>query len=239
MPLSTTPIREKREAVERIAGWLSHSSLLAAVDSCAVGQIAGQSVALYVPAQAEIFNTGTRPCGFYLVVFGSIALYLEGADGAEKLSEIVGPGECFGEVAFLLDQPYPVSSRALSDSLVIKVAAEPVHDLLATSPSFSRQLLASMAQRVQRLMQDIQGFAFKSAGGRLADYLLTLPRSPGSQAIRIPITKGALASKLLLAPETLSRLLKGWVACGAISMHGRSLEIIDEAYLLAQSTASH
>ena len=232
-------IHEQIEATERIAGWLSHSDLLSAVEPFATRKIAGQSVALYVPAHAEVFRSGDLPNGFYIVVFGSMALHLDGADGEEKLSEIVGPGGCFGEVAFLLNQPYPVSSRALSDCLVIKVAAEPVLELLSISPSFSRQLLGSMAMRLQRLMQDIRSFAFKSAGGRLADYLLELPRTQDSRAIRIPVTKGALASKLLLAPETVSRLLKGWVDCGAISMHGRSLEIIDEHFLIAQANTGH
>lgn len=240
MSLPHPAIHEKREAEERVASWLSHSCLLSGISTSAIQQIAKQSVALYVPAQAEVFQAGTQPSGFFVVVFGSMALYLQGTDQAERLSEIVGPGECFGEVAFLLDQPYPVSSRALTDCLVIRAAAEPVYELLATDPSFARQLLASMATRLQRLMKDIRGFAFNNAGGRLAGYLLELPRSTESPAVRLPMTKGALASKLLLAPETLSRLLKSWVNCGAISMKGRTLQILDEHYLIMQAnTGTH
>lgn len=237
MSLPHPAIHQKHEAEERVASWLAHSCLLAGMSPSSIGQIAKQSVALYVPAQAEVFKAGTQPNGFFVVVFGSMALYLQGADHAERLSEIVGPGECFGEVAFLLDQPYPVSSRALTDCLVIRAAAEPVYQLLASDPSFARQLLASLAMRLQRLMKDIRSFAFNDAGGRLAGYLLELRHGADSSAVRLPMTKGALASKLLLAPETLSRLLKSWVACGAISMKGRTLQILDEHFLVMQANS--
>lgn len=237
MSLPQPVIHEKHEAPERLAAWLAHSHLLAGIRPETIQQIAQHSVALYVPAQAEVFRAGTRPSGFFVVIFGSMALYLQGADHAECLSEIVGPGDCIGEVAFLLDQPYPVSSRALTDCLVIRAAAEPMHQLLATDPAFDRQLLSSMAMRLMRLMKDIRSFAFKNAGGRLAGYLLELPRNPDGSIVRLPMTKGALASKLLLAPETLSRLLKSWVACGAIRMKGRTLQILDEPYLMTQASS--
>ena len=42
--------------------------------------------------------------------------------GAEKLLELMGPGQSFGETVMFVDQPYPVYAQVLMDTLLLHIA---------------------------------------------------------------------------------------------------------------------
>jgi len=56
------------------------------------------SGAIYVnaPARTVIFKCGDASRGVYIVVSGQVKLALQGAQGAEQVVELVGPGGVFG-----------------------------------------------------------------------------------------------------------------------------------------------
>ena len=66
-----------------------------------------------------LFQKGDMPRGFYVIVFGQIKLAFPSSQGNEKVINILGPRQSFGEAAMFMDRPYPVFSEALADTLLL------------------------------------------------------------------------------------------------------------------------
>lgn len=187
-------------------------------------------------AGESLFHRG-MPChGFYGVMAGLIQLSVSNEEGVEKVVEIVGPGETFGEAAMFAERPYPVDAVSLADTKVLLVPIDAVERLLETDQRFARALLASMALRLHTMIADIEMYTLRSATQRFTAFLM---RELGGrieaqepQSVTLRSTKRILASRLGVAPETLSRVMRDLADRGMIRVEGRHI-IVLEARLLA------
>ena len=161
-----------------------------------------------------IFHRGDVCTGFHIVVFGQVKLAFTSAQGNEKVVEILGPLQSFGEAVMFLDQPYPVLGEALADTLVLHIASQAVFGQIEQDPRFARKLLAGMSIRLHTMVRDVESYALRSSTQRVIGYLLqladTAPCSPaqGKTEIELPTSKQVIASRLSLTPETLSRIFR-------------------------------
>lgn len=220
------------EALSRNMAWLKYCPLFSHVPAWRLAVLAAKTTVHRLTLDETLFEHGARAAGLYLVVVGKVALVLPGPGGAEKMLELVEAGGSFGQIALFSDAPFSVSSRAMTECLLLHVPHEAILGQLNIDPLFAQKLLADIATRMHSLVHDIEGYAFRSAAGRLADYLLSLPRAVDTGVVRLPIPKGVLASKLLISRETLSRVLQHWTQMGVIAVSGRSITIRDATRLV-------
>ncbi len=182
-----------------------------------------------------LFQKGDPPKGFYVVVFGQIKLAFPSSQGNEKVVEIVGPRQSFGEAVVFMERPYPVFAEALTDSLLLHIAKEAVFKLLETDVSFARAMLAGMAMKLHSLISDVESYSLRSSAQRVIGYLLQhCPQEGecrGRIEVTLPTSKQVIASRLNLTPETLSRIFHDLAADGLIEVHGRQIVIPDVARL--------
>ncbi|HSO05742.1 MAG TPA: Crp/Fnr family transcriptional regulator, partial [Pelomicrobium sp.] len=146
--------------------------LLRAVGEDAVQTLAAGARAVHLAAGDVLFRRGAACTGFHVVVDGLIKLTLEGADGAEKVIDIVGPGKSFGEAVMFLDKPYYVSAEACADSLLLHVDKEVVFGLVDHDPLFARRMLAGLSARLHELVRDVESYSLRSGTQRVIAYLL-------------------------------------------------------------------
>jgi CRP-like cAMP-binding protein len=176
-----------------------------------------------------LFQKGDPAKGFYIVVFGQIKLGFSSVQGNEKVVDILGPQQTFGEAVMFLDHTYPVFAQALADTLLLHVSQGVVFELLETDVSFARHLLAGLSMRLHSLVQDVEALSLRSSAQRLIGYLLQQCGDCGEERLQceLPTSKQIIASRLNLTPETFSRILHDLSAAGLISVHGRHIEIHD------------
>ncbi len=98
---------------------------------------------LAVEAGATIVERGDTTCDLYIVCRG--ALEAVGAAG-ERLG-IVKAGECFGEMALLLNQPRSATVRAVSPCDLLVLAAEDFRRIIADFPQAEADLRQIAASR--------------------------------------------------------------------------------------------
>ena len=177
-----------------------------------------------------LFQKGDPAKGFFVVVFGQIKLAFPSAQGNEKVVQIVGPRQSFGEAVMFLDLPCPVFAEALVDSLLLHIGSGPVFELLETDPLFARRMLAGLSMRLHSLVQDVETYSLRSSAQRVVGYLLQhCPQNEaeceGSFDISLPTSKQVIASRLNLTPETLSRIFHDLAANGLIAVSGKQITI--------------
>lgn len=180
-----------------------------------------------------LFHRGDPVRGFFYVLRGQMQLSVSTEDGAEKVVEIVAVRESFGEAVVFDGLRYPVTATALVDTALLAVSSAAVLDLLDRDPSFARRLLANMAVRLRRLIRDVEAYSLRSSIQRVVGFLLAEERAAadhadgGERVVILPTRKQVLASRLNIAPETLSRVLRDLSADGLISVRGRRITLHD------------
>lgn len=189
----------------------------------------------YVPLArgALLFQKGDAARGFYVVVQGQIKLAFASATGAEKIVELLGPGQSFGEALMFMNRPYPVFSQAVIDSTVIAIRQEPLLRLLDGEAGFARAMLAGLSRKLHSIVQDVEDYTTRSSAQRLIGYLLRHADEvqSGPVEILLPANRENIASRLNVAPETLSRIFKDLVDRGMISVDRRRVFLPDIARL--------
>lgn len=191
----------------------------------------------------RIFARGEAPAGLYVVVHGEIQLVARSGARGTRMTGIVGPGQSFGEAVMFLERPAVVDALAATDALVLLLPKQAVFDEIDRNPRFARLMIANLARRVERLVQDLDRQAQGGGRARLADYLLRQVQAQraGQAAaqgeppvVALPSTKAAVASHLNLTPEHFSRLLHELAAAGLLRVERRRIVITDLAGLDAQ-----
>jgi CRP-like cAMP-binding protein len=182
-----------------------------------------------LPKGEMLFQKGDLAHGFYVIVFGQVKLAFPSSSGNEKVVEIIGPKQSFGEAAMFAQRPYPVFAQAIADTLLLHVSRDAVFELLESDNSFARHMLAGLAMRMHSLIQDVESYSLRSSAQRVIGYLLqhcpNEGNGEGSIEITLPTSKQIIASRLNLTPETLSRILHDLAEAKLIDMQGKRITI--------------
>ncbi|HZV55826.1 MAG TPA: Crp/Fnr family transcriptional regulator [Rhodocyclaceae bacterium] len=182
-----------------------------------------------------LFQKGDIPKGFFVIIFGQIKLAFPSSQGNEKVVEIIGPRQSFGEAVVFMDKPYPVFAEALTDTLLLHITKDSVFKLLETDVSFARAMLAGISLRLHSLVSDVESYSLRSSAQRVIGYLLQhCPHDEDCQGkleLTLPTSKQVIASRLNLTPETLSRIFHDLAESGLIEVHGRQIMVPDLARL--------
>lgn len=182
-----------------------------------------------------LFHKGDTPRGIYLIVFGQIKLAFPSLQGNEKVIEIIGAKQSFGEAVMFMDRPYPVFAETLADTLLLHIGKSTVFEMLEDDVSFARRMLAGLSLRLHSLVNDVEAYSQRSSAQRVIGYLLEHSAQAGDGtgelAFALPTTKQVIASRLNLTPETLSRVFHDLAEAGLITVEGKQITIHDQRRL--------
>ncbi len=180
-----------------------------------------------------LFHRGDACNGFHLILSGQIKLAFTSSEGNEKVVDILRTGQSFGEAVMFMDKPYVVMAQALADSTLLHIGKQVFFEEMNSDPLFCRRIIAGLAQRLHRLMGDVESYSLRSGRERIIGYLLREEETIGDAAsvgrvsIRLPTSKGTIASRLNLTQEHFSRILNELTGAGLIEVEGRTIHIPD------------
>jgi CRP-like cAMP-binding protein len=186
-----------------------------------------------------LFHRGDPVSGFHAIVYGQVKLAFVSAGGDEKVVEILGPGQSFGEAVMFMKRPHVVTAQALADSMLLYVEREAVFDEIKHDPDFAARMIAGLSRRLHQLVGDLEAYSMRSGTERVIGYLLStgaegVPEK-GACDITLPTTKGVVASRLNLTQEHFSRILHDLSTAGLIKVQGRTVHIVDVERLRGHS----
>lgn len=221
-----------------LKAFLAHLPLFQGLSAAELARLAAGTTRRRLRAGDALFRQGEPSTGLYAIVHGRIALTARSGRGRERVTEIIGAGRSFGEAVMFLDKPYIVGAKALGDALVLHLAKETIFAELERSTGFARRIIAGLSAKLHATVRELDLYALGSGGQRFAAWLLrALPAAEGAAAFTLPAAKRAVASRLNLSAEHLSRILRHLSAAGLVEVHGRRLDIPDVARLRDWSQA--
>lgn len=210
---------------------LGRMPLFQALSEEQLGCVSAATVERRVGRGELLFNRGDLPAGFFYIMRGQIKLAIPSAQGNEKVVQILGAHESFGEAVMFIGRPYPVFAEALDAVTLLFIHQGAVFDLLARDASFARKMLAGLSLRLHSLLLDVEAYSLRSSTQRVIGYLLQHGDDHGSETgealITLPTSKQVIASRLNLTPETFSRILHELAQVGLIQVQGKKIIVRD------------
>ncbi len=199
------------------------------LDSDRLARVAARARERKLDRNEILFQKGDPAHSLYLVVYGQIKLALPAANGNEKVVELIGPRQCFGEVSLLTESPHPVFAQAVSETLMVQVSRDALDDLLNGDADFARRLLACLARRTRTLIQDVESYTQQSSAQRVIGFLQQhcagLDGRGDSISLTLPAPKQVIAARLNVSPETLSRVFHDLSEAKLIEVQGKQIII--------------
>jgi CRP-like cAMP-binding protein len=213
----------------RIQTFLANIALFRELGDDEIDRIAEQTKSLHVDRGTVLFQRGQPSEGFYVVVFGQVKLSFISKAGDEKVVDLLGPGQSFGEAVMFMEKEHVVTAQTLADSMLLYVSKAAVFEKLERDPRFARRMIAGLSQRLHYLMEDLEGYSMHSGIQRVIGFLLR-DESDSAAAesgleVTLPAAKGVIASRLNLTQEHFSRILHELVSKGLIQVRGRTIAI--------------
>ncbi len=211
----------------RIQDFLVNMPLFQGLSSSELDQVAASTAQIYAGRGDVLFKQGDPCVGFHFLVYGRVKLMLRSQLGDEKVVRLISPGGSFGEALMFMGKPYIVSGEVLEDSMLLHIGKDGIFTLLDRYPAVARKIIASLSQRLQHLMSDVESYSLRSGTQRVIGYLLKDASSDANSSIELPASKAVIASRLNLTPEHFSRILRELTELNLIAVNGRTINIIN------------
>lgn len=185
----------------------------------------------FAASKGEILFHRGDPCnGFHFIISGQVKIGFTSPQGSEKVIEILGAGQTFGEAIMFMDKPYIVFAQTLADSQLLHFSKATIFAEIERDPSFARRMIASLSLRLHHLVADVESYSLHSGKQRIIGYLLREVAEndfSNSVCITLPTSKGTIASRLNLTQEHFSRILHELASDGLIEIERRQIRIPD------------
>lgn len=187
-------------------------SLFAELDDREVAAIASVAKTRRYAKDDVIFHEDESGDVFCVIREGKVKITMISPEGKEIILSMMGPGDFFGEMALIEDEPRSATVVALEPLEVLTIWRTDFLQILADNFSITRKILAELSRRVRRMSTRIESLATMDVYGRLARFFLDLATQQGKVldngyvAVTRP-THQAIANMIGTSRETVSRLI--------------------------------
>jgi CRP/FNR family transcriptional regulator, cyclic AMP receptor protein len=173
----------------------------------------------------------------FVLARGKVKVVLYGDSGREIILSIFkSPGDFFGEMSLLDDEPRSATVIAAEASRLLVLSRRDFHAHLAAHPRTALRVLAELSRRLRRADEVIGNLALLDVFGRLAGKLRELAGAEGEEVedgvlIRQRPTQSEIAAMIGTSRETVSRALSELARRGDLVMTGKRL-LLRRGFLL-------
>jgi CRP-like cAMP-binding protein len=123
---------------------LSQVSLFSACSKRDLQRIASLADEVDVPADTVLMRKGEPGHEAFVIERGRAKAVVPG-----KGAVVMGPGECFGELALIHRAPRSATVTTETDCRLLVIASREFSSLMDSVPSMARKVLAAMADRIR------------------------------------------------------------------------------------------
>lgn len=177
------------------------------------------------PKNAVVVNEGDRTDTLYIILAGTVKVFLADDEGHQVTLGTQGPGEYFGEMV-LDGGPRSASIMTLEPCRFALVSKEAFVDFLNRDREFSLRLVKTLIHRARALTRNVRSLALIDVYGRVARLLLELAEEKdGVRSIPVKLTQQDIADRVAASREMVSRILRDLVAGGYISISGKRITV--------------
>lgn len=174
----------------------------------------GNNMARRTFASGTLLTSLEHPgAALYIVVQGSVKVFLNRDDGSEVIVALLGVGQTVGEMSLFLGSQRSTNAVTMERTTLLCMSGSDFEDTLKTLPRLSFNLNRLLSQRLNLANQQIVALSSLDVAGRLAREILAFAEQYGRDEergrVRIPlrITQGDLASLIGTSRERVNQVM--------------------------------
>lgn len=157
---------------------LKKTELFDNLSDAAIELLASKARRLRYEPNHVIFRQGDPGTGMYVVTGGEVRIGLEALPGEDVIPTLMGPGEAFGELALLDDQPRSASATTTLDTELLMLSRGDFLELVDSDPRVNHAVLRALAAMIRRT-NDRLSDVLMSVHSRVSKALLLLAERHG------------------------------------------------------------
>jgi CRP/FNR family transcriptional regulator, cyclic AMP receptor protein len=179
---------------------------------------------------AVIFFENAPGDSLFVIVEGRVRVTILGDDGREIILSLLGPGDFFGELALIDNEPRSATTIAAEDAELLCLSRSDFEAAVKEHASITKGLLAVVAARLRHANHQISTLALLDVYGRVARVLLEMAREEGKRlkdghiSFRRP-THQEIASRIGTTRETVTRMLRDLQRQGLVHVEAREMVV--------------
>ena len=168
-----------------------------------------------------------------MLLEGAVELIGRTSGARETTIQILWPVDCFIPAAALTSTPYLMAARTLEPSQILMLEASNLRRCVREDAGLASIMIALLAGQFREMVRQVKDLKLRTGTQRLACFLLRLWDETGEGgAARLPFSKGALASRLGMTAENLSRAFRNLEQAG-LEVRGSRIVVRDRDKLEA------
>lgn len=200
------------------------------VDANTLAAIAQSAVRMSYQANQVVLMEGEPSSGLFVVQEGWLKSVKTSPEGREQVMRVVGPGDVFNAIGALASPTNPGTVIALETATVWILQRETLLRLLDEYPDLAWMMIQALAERVQRLMSQVEDLSLRSVEARLARLLLEEATEESFERRRWD-TQSEMAARLGTVLDVLNRALRRLAADNVIKVERQRIIILDQERL--------
>lgn len=178
------------------------------------------------PSNTILISEGDCTDSLYVLIEGEVKVFASDEHGKEVILNILGPGEYFGELALLDDEPRSASVKTMQPTKVMVITRDDFKNSLETNSDMVYNLINSLIRQVRALTGNVKSLALLDVYGRVARTLLDLANNvDGKMVIEQKLTQQDIADMVGASREMVCRILKDLVSGGYVTYKNKIFTI--------------
>jgi len=182
------------------------------------------------PKDTVVFFEHEEGDFFFMILDGRIKVTILGDDGREVILSMLGPGDFFGEMALLDNEPRSATAIAVEETELLSLHRTDFQTVLTDNRSITIALIKVLTARLRRANHQISTLALLDVYGRVARVIVDMAREEGRRLRdgRIAFRRAThqeIANRIGTTRETVTRMLKDLERQGLIHIEGKEIVV--------------
>jgi CRP/FNR family cyclic AMP-dependent transcriptional regulator len=181
-----------------------------------------------VTRSTMVMAAGDATDSLYIVLSGRLKVMMSDAEGKEVILAILGPGEFFGEMGLIDDEPRSASVVALEACELLGITKRDFKKALADNFEMTMAVMRGLVRRLREADRKIGSLALLDVYGRVARLLLDMAETiDGEKIVTKRLPKQDIAKMIGASREMVSRVMKDLQLGGYIEVRGSNIVVRD------------
>ncbi len=194
--------------------------------------ILGAAPPIHLKKNRRLFEQGDSGGTMYVIQSGRIEISVLTEQGRKISFDLIGSGQCFGEISMVDNGARTASALALEDTILQPISRAIFLEGVTRCPSLAVNLLVILCERLRFASGSVEEYALLPLHRRLARRLLLLHENFARPDGSIEIAQSDLADFAGATRESTNKILMQWKSAGLITLkrgniHLRDMEELD------------
>ena len=182
-----------------------------------------------VPAGTILFKDGDTGNQMYVIQSGKIKITKRVGD-VEKTLAMLPPGEFFGEMAILNNEPRTATAEIAEDCELLVIESKTFESMIKGNSEIAVRMIKKLAERLKQADEQIENLMIKDNNSKVISTLAKLGENEGEQVedgVKIKVTLKDLAMKTGLDQGKVQEIINKVIKVRLITISQDSIIISD------------